>query len=440
MKTFALKTFGCQMNKDDSERITGLLRRDGYHEVSDVLGADVVIFNTCCVRKTADDRAYGQLSALKRLKADRPGLLIAIGGCLAQKDGELILRTHPHVDVVFGTHNVARLPKLLADARESGNPTCEVLEGTTDFAAELPAERRHDWHAWLPITVGCDNFCSYCIVPHVRGREKSRKIESLVEAALALAADGVQEITLLGQNVNSYGRDLFGDPAFTELLGRISDVSGIKRVRFTTSHPKDLTPETVDEIASRENLCPHIHLPLQAGSDQVLAKMRRRYTAAHYLDLVRLLRERIPDVAITTDIMVGFPGETRQDFEQTLEVVEEAQFDYAYTFIYSPRSGTAAAGYDDPVPRAEKQRWLAQLIDVQNNISLRRHQELLGTRFDVFVEGRSKKERHRLAARTASNKLLHLDGPDEYIGRTLPVIVTEAFSWFLIGEIEGEPA
>ena len=434
MKSFALKTFGCQMNKDDSERIAGLLVADGYLEVPDVSDADIVIFNTCCVRQTADDRAYGQLSALKRLKAERPGLLIAIGGCLAQKDGETILQTHPHVDVVFGTHNLAHLPALLAEARKTGDPACEVLEGTTDFAAELPAERRHDWHAWLPITVGCDNFCSYCIVPHVRGREKSRTIESLVEAAHRLVDDGVQEITLLGQNVNSYGRDLFGVPAFAELLGRISDVSELRRVRFTTSHPKDLTPGTVDIIAERDNLCPHIHLPLQAGSDRVLAKMRRRYTSAHYLGLVGLIRERIPDVAITTDIMVGFPGETAQDFERTLEVVEEAQFDYAFTFIYSTRPGTAAAGYEDPVSREEKQRWFSRLIETQNRISLGRHQELLGRRFDVFVEGRSKKERHRLAARTASNKLLHLDGPDEYIGQTLPTVVTEAFSWFLIGE------
>ncbi len=434
MKSYALKTFGCQMNKDDSERIAGLLAADGYLEVPELADADVIIFNTCCVRQTADDRAYGQLSALKQLKADRPELLIAIGGCLAQKDGEAILKTHPHVDVIFGTHNVAHLPALLAKAALSGAPACEVLEGTTEFAGDLPAERRHDWHAWLPITVGCDNFCSYCIVPQVRGREKSRTIDDLENAARALAAEGVEEITLLGQNVNSYGRDLFGKPAFTELLARISNVAGLKRIRFTTSHPKDLMAETIDLMAARDNLCPHIHLPLQAGSDRVLAMMRRRYTAAHYLGLARMIRERLPDVAITTDIMVGFPGETAEDFEQTLSVVEEVRFDLAYTFIYSPRPGTAAADYDDPVPKEEKSRWFSRLTEVQNQASLERHQELIGERFDVFVEGHSKKERNRLVGRTASNRLVHLDGPDEQIGRTVPVVFTEAFSWFLIGK------
>ncbi len=434
MNTFIIKTFGCQMNKDDTERIAGVMTASGYSSASETDEADIIIFNTCCVRKTADDRAYGQIAALKQEKEARGALKIAVGGCLAQKDAEDIINEFPHVDVVFGTHNVAHLPSLLLEAERTKKPVCEILDGTVEFAAELPAKRLHDWHAWLPITVGCDNFCSYCIVPHVRGREKSRTPERLLADARSLVEEGVREITLLGQNVNSYGRDLFGQPAFADLLRRLADIPGLERIRFTTSHPKDLTRETVEIMAARENLCPHLHLPLQAGSDRILGKMRRRYTAAHYLSLIRLARENIPDVAITTDIMVGFPGETKADFERTLAVVEEARFDQAYTFIYSPRPGTAAEKYADPVERAEKQRWFARLVESQNSISLAHHQELVGRDFAVFVEGRSKKGAHRLAARTGSNKLIHFNGPDSLIGQELPVRVTEAFSWFLIGE------
>jgi tRNA-2-methylthio-N6-dimethylallyladenosine synthase len=434
MKRFALKTFGCQMNKDDSERIAALMTSQGYAHVPEIDQAEVIIYNTCCVRQNADDRAYGQIAALKQLKKDRPELVIAVGGCMAQMDGEELLEKLPHVDVVFGTHNVSRLPQLLKAVIAGDHAACEVVENSTEFTSDLPAERQHEWHAWLPITVGCDNFCTYCIVPYVRGREKSRDPDDLVKEAAGLAADGVEEVTLLGQNVNSYGRDLYGRPAFTELLDRLSIESGLRRIRFTTSHPKDLTEETINIIGQRGNLCPHIHLPLQAGSDRVLALMRRRYTAAHYLKLVRMIKERIPDVSITTDIMVGFPGETEEDFEQTLEVVKTARFDQAFTFIYSTRPGTVAAGYDDPVPAETKSAWFSRLLDMQNQISLERNQAVVGSRVDVFVEGLSKKDRHRLAARTPSNKLVHFNGSDRLIGQTVPVAITEAYSWFILGE------
>lgn len=408
----------------------------GYEPVEEPGEADVVIFNTCCVRQNADDKVFGRLAALKQLKKERPETIIAVGGCLAQTEGEAIQKKLPHIDIVFGTHNVARLPGLLAEVESTRQNACEILTTSVDFTGDLPAERRHKWHSWLPITVGCDNFCTYCIVPYARGREKSRDLERLVEESKRLVEDGVSEITLLGQNVNSYGRDLYGEPAFARLLDRLSAVDGLERIRFTTSHPKDLDLATIDLVSERQKLCSHFHLPLQAGSDRVLKLMRRKYTAARYLDLVQAIRERIPDAAITTDIMVGFPGETEEDFQQTLSVAEEARFDQAYTFIYSPRSGTAAAGYEDAVGVEAKSERFTRLVEMQNRISLEINQGLVGGRADAFVEALSKKDRFRLAARTHTNKLVHLDGPDELIGSTLSVLIREAFSWFLVGEAE----
>lgn len=406
----------------------------GYEPVLDPDEADIVIFNTCCVRQNADDRAHGRIGSLKERKKLKPGLIIAVGGCLAQLEGEILINMFPHVDIVFGTHNISRLPSLVGEIRQGRRAACEISDASPDFAGDLPALRRHEWHSWLPITVGCDNFCSYCVVPYVRGREKSRPIEHLIKEAGRLAADGVREVTLLGQNVNSYGRDLYGRPAFTSLLDRLSRESGLDRIRFTTSHPKDLELETIDLIAVRENLCPHFHLPLQSGSDRVLKKMRRKYTADRYLELVRTIKKRVPDVAVTTDIMVGFPGETENDFEKTLEVVREAAFDQAFMFVYSPRPGTAASGYDDPVTKKQKSARFDRLVETQNEISLNQNRELVGRKFDVFVEGLSKKKAHRLAARTASNKLVHLNGADNLIGQDVSVLVNAAFSWFLIGE------
>jgi tRNA-2-methylthio-N6-dimethylallyladenosine synthase len=436
MNRFFIKTFGCQMNKDDSERIAGLLVAGGYQPAAGPAEADLVIFNTCCIRKNADNRLYGQVAALKALKAQKPELIIAVGGCLAQLDGELIQEKSPHVDVVFGTHNVADLPQLVASAR-AGQKACEIVTESVEFTGDLPAVRKTKWHAWLPITVGCDNFCSYCIVPHVRGREKSRDLSALLDAARELVADGVSEITLLGQNVNSYGRDLYGAPKFADLLKSVSAVEGLSRVRFTTSHPKDLTDGVIELVAERDNLCPHFHLPLQAGSDRILTLMKRQYDSGLYLALVDKIRRRVPDVSITTDIIVGFPSETEDDFDRTLEVMEAAEFDQAFTFIYSPRPGTPAAADERQIPHDVKSARFARLAEVQNRLSLTKNRALLGKRFPAFIEGLSKKDHHRLAARTAANKLVHLDGPDELIGSSLDVDITEAFSWFLLGKAAG---
>jgi len=434
MKKFTIKTFGCQMNKDDSERISGLLSGAGYAPSDGDGDADVIIFNTCCVRQNADDRLYGQAAALKQLKAARPDVLIAIGGCLAQTDGETVLKRLPHVDLVFGTHNVARLPELIAAAASQKHSVLEILEGSDSFTSDLPAVRKHPWHAWLPITVGCDNFCTYCIVPYARGREKSRPIEKLIAHCRELAEEGVKEVTLLGQNVNSYGRDLYGGPRFAELLAAVSAVEGLDRIRFTTSHPKDLTEQVIDIVAGSANVCPHFHLPLQSGSDRVLERMRRQYTAEGYLEIVDSIRGKVADAAITTDIMVGFPGETEEDFQATLDVVRAARFDQAFTFIYSHRPGTAASKYRCQVTAAAAGERFERLIEEQNRNSLVNNQRLVGANMPVFVEGRSKKDNYRLAGRTPSNKLVHLKGGDELIGHTLDVWMREAFTWFLIGE------
>lgn len=422
------------MNKDDSERIAGILTDAGFAEAVIEDDADIIIFNTCSIRQNADEKLYGQAAALKQLKAARPELLIAIGGCLAQLDSAGLRKRLPHVDVVFGTHNIRSLPELLHRAEADKGPVCEILDRTADFNSDLPASRKHLWHAWLPITVGCDNFCTYCVVPYVRGREKSRSLDRLTAETADLVGRGVKEITLLGQNVNSYGRDLYGEPKFASLLKRVAEVKGVDRIRFTTSHPKDLNNEVIDIVAQAPNVCSHFHLPLQSGSDRILNRMNRRYSSKEYLKIVETIRARVDGVSITTDIMVAFPGETEEDFQATLDVVALAGFDQAFTFIYSPRQGTAAAGYKDQVPADRAAERFDRLLEVQNRNAIAGNRRLLGNRVTVFIEGHSKKSAHRLAARTSSNKLVHVDGADALIGKTLDVKIKEAFSWFLIGE------
>ena len=422
------------MNKDDSERIAGVLTAAGFAQVDIEDEADVIIFNTCSIRQNADDKLYGQAAALKQLKTERPELTIAIGGCLAQLDCEGLRKRLPHVDVVFGTHNIRSLPGLLQRARTHKGSVCEILDETADFNSDLPASRKHPWHAWLPITVGCDNYCTYCVVPYVRGREKSRSLDRLVTEVVDLVGQGVKEITLLGQNVNSYGRDLYGEPKFASLLKRVAEIEGMERIRFTTSHPKDLNNEVIDIVAGTQNICSHFHLPLQSGSDRILKRMNRRYSSKEYLKIIETIRARVDGVSITTDIMVGFPGETAEDFKATLDVVAEAGFDQAFTFIYSPRPGTAASGYEDQIPPETAAERFGRLLEVQNQNAISSNLRLLGDQVTVFIEGHSKKSAHRLAARTSSNKLVHVDGADALIGKTLDVKIREAFSWFLIGE------
>ena len=360
-RRFYVRTFGCQMNEHDSERIAGLLAAEGMEATDDLESADVVVLNTCCIRENADNKLYGTLGHLKPLKDARPDLQIAVGGCLAQKDRDLIVERAGHVDVVFGTHNLAHAPALLAEAGRTGVPVVEILDEHDAYPSALPARREVDHRAWVTIQIGCDNSCAFCIVPAVRGSEVSRRTGDIVAEVTELARDGVCELTLLGQNVNSYGRDLGAgqwSPQFADLLRAVDAVEGIRRVRYTSPHPKDLRAETVVAMAECDSVCEHLHLPVQSGSDRTLARMRRGYTAERYLEKLAMARAGIDDLAVTTDIIVGFPGETEEDFAATLALVDAARYDAAYTFVFSPRPGTTG-GRDDRGLRGRGRRPVA---------------------------------------------------------------------------------
>src|SRR6478752_4066442 len=409
-KRFYVRTYGCQMNEHDSERIAGLLAAEGMEPTDELDAADVVVLNTCCIRENADNKLYGHLGRLKALKAERPDLQIAVGGCLAQKDRELIVERAGHVDVVFGTHNLGNAAALLERARFEG-PVVEILEEHEAYPSALPARRDARHSAWVTIQVGCDNSCTFCIVPIVRGAEVSRRMGDIVHEIEALAADGVREVTLLGQNVNSYGRDLGAGqyrPQFAGLLRAIDAIDGIERIRFTSPHPKDLRTETIAAMADCASVCEHLHLPLQSGSDRTLARMHRGYTAERYLDRLAAARRAIDDLAVTTDIIVGFPGETDEDFEATLEVVDAAKYDAAYTFVFSPRPGTEAAEMvDDFVPAEVAKQRMAQLVDVVERHGLAKHEARVGRVERVLVEGPSKRAADIWSGRTMQNKLVH---------------------------------
>jgi tRNA-2-methylthio-N6-dimethylallyladenosine synthase len=437
-RRFYIRTFGCQMNEHDSERLAGLLAAEGMERAGGLEEADVVVLNTCCVRENADNKLYGHLGQLKALKRERPDLQIAVGGCLAQKDRERIQQRAGHVDVVFGTHNLARAGELLERARLEG-PVMEILEESDAFPSALPARRDTEHTAWVTIQIGCDNTCAFCIVPAVRGKEISRRMGDVVREVEDLAAGGVSEITFLGQNVNSYGRDLGAGqyrPRFADLLRAVDAVPGIRRVRFTSPHPKDLRPETIAAMAECPAVCEHLHLPLQAGSDRTLARMHRGYTARRYLERLAAARDAIPDLAVTTDLIVGFPGETEDDFRATLEVVEEAAYDAAYTFVFSPRPGTEAAAWTEEfVPGDVCADRMSRLTEVVERSALARHQARTGLVEEVLVEGPSKKDPSLQTGRTRQNKLVHFaaDGlsPGDY-GR---VRVDSAAPHFLRGTL-----
>ena len=450
-KHYHLRTFGCQMNEHDSERIAGLLEADGYEPTDTAEQADVVVLNTCCIRENADNKLYGTLGNLKPLKDANPDLQIVVGGCLAQKDRDLIQERAGHVDVVFGTHNVHRATELMADARTAG-PITEIweeaaLDDAEAFPSALPVRRETDYQAWLTIQIGCDNSCAFCIVPSVRGAEISRPVEQIVDEARALAAAGVTEVTLLGQNVNSYGRDLAlaarrrGDevrvrPLFAELLRRVGAVEGIRRVRFTSPHPKDMTPDVFEAMAETPSVVPHLHFPLQSGSDRILAAMHRGYTAERYLAKLADARATVPDLAVTTDIIVGFPGETDDDFAATLAVVAEAAYDSAYTFVFSPRSGTEAASRTDRFcdPDEVRDRY-DRLRTVVERSALARYRARIGQTEEVIVEGPSKKDPAVLTGRTEHNKLVHFRSAPLKAGTYATVVVDDAAHQYLTGRL-----
>ena len=472
-RSYAIRTYGCQMNEHDSERIAGLLEADGLERADGVESADVIVLNTCCIRENADNKLYGALGQLKSLKDTRPGVQIAVAGCLAQKDGELVRQRAGHVDVVFGTHNVHRAAALLRQAADRG-PVVEILaetarEDAAAFPSALPVRRDSEHAAWVTIQIGCDNSCAFCIVPAVRGSEMSRPFGEIVAEVRRLAAEGVSEVTLLGQNVNSFGRDLalarraagrngsglgaeFGDewlcgPAwgadrraralFADLLRAVGEIDGIHRVRFTSPHPKDLRPDTMAAMAEVGPVCEHLHLPLQSGSDAVLAAMRRGYTAGAYLDRLARARAAVDDLAVSTDIIVGFPGETEADFEQTLEVAAAARYDSAFTFIFSPRPGTRAAELTDRfVPKSTAADRYRRLRHVVERSSLLANQARVGLIEEATVEGPSKKDPGVLTGRTRRNTLVHFTPPRPVpVGSYVTVRVTDAGAHHLRGEM-----
>ena len=409
-RTYEVRTFGCQMNMHDSERLTGLLEDAGYVEAADGSIADLVVFNTCAVRENADNRLYGNLGHLASKKAKRPGMQIAVGGCLAQKDRGEILRRAPWVDVVFGTHNIGSLPSLLERARVENEAQLEILEALEVFPSTLPTRRESAYSAWVSVSVGCNNTCTFCIVPSLRGREKDRRPGEVLAEIEALVTDGVVEVTLLGQNVNSYGVE-FGDRfAFGKLLRACGSIEGLERVRFTSPHPRDFTDDVIDAMAETPNVMPQLHMPLQSGSDVVLRAMRRSYRRDRYLRLLDRVRGAMPDAAISTDIIVGFPGETDEDFEQTLDVVREARFAQAFTFQYSTRPGTPAAEMGDQVPKAVVQERYERLVALVNDITWAENRALVGRDVELLVteaDGRKDEATHRRSGRGPDNRLVH---------------------------------
>lgn len=434
---YFLRTFGCQMNEHDSERMAGMLEAEGYERTETPEDASVVLFNTCCIRENADTRLYGNLGQMKSLKDVRPGMKIVVGGCLAQKDRSSIQERAPYVDVVLGTHNLASLPRLLREAEEG--PSFEILEQTETFPSALPARRSSPWHAWVSISIGCNNSCTFCIVPAVRGVEVSRRVGDIVHEVQGLVADGVVEVTLLGQNVNSYGRDLDGTPLFAKLLYALDEVPGLERVRFTSPHPKDFRADSVDAMANCRNVCEHIHLPVQAGSDRVLKLMKRAYTRKRYVEKVAMVRSAISGVAISTDIIVGFPGESDADFEDTMSLVREVRYDQAYTFQYSPRPGTEAAEMPGHLPKHVVQERFERLVALQETISGERNAALIGERCEVLVEGPSRKDPERLTGRTRTNKLVHFRSDGAEPGSFRTVEISGASPHHLMGEMVGAP-
>lgn len=437
IKKYYIETWGCQMNEEDSEKLAGMLEGMNYFESDDRNSADIIIFNTCCVRENAELKVYGNLGALKALKKERPDLIIAISGCMMQQKGvpEEIKRKYPFVDIIFGTHNIHRFPELLNNVIQTSSTIIEVWEKEGEIIEGVPIRRESSIKAFVTIMHGCNNFCTYCIVPYTRGRERSRTPESIIKEIEELTAQGYKEVTLLGQNVNSYGKDL-EDMSFSKLLRIVNEVNGIERIRFMTSHPKDLTDDVIEAVKECSKVCEHIHLPVQSGSTNILKKMSRKYTKEQYLDLVSRIKEQIPGVALTTDFIIGFPGETEEDANETLDLVSKVEYDSAFTFIYSIRKGTPAAEYEAQVPDDVKHIRFNKLVELINTISEKKNKEYGGRTVEVLVEGTSKNDENKLTGRTRTGKLVNFTGGDNSLtGKLVNVKITEPQTWTLLGEL-----
>lgn len=434
-KFYFLLTYGCQMNESDSERYAGQLESLGYRRTEDMDMADVVLLNTCCVRETAEGKILGKIGELKHVKQHNPNLIIAVAGCMAQEWQDRLFERAPHIDLVIGTHNIHKLVELIRERQAKSGHYLEA-DMTVPAFHDLPTKRFQKFFAWVPIMNGCNKFCTYCIVPYVRGREVSRPIADIVREIEEIAKEGYKEITLLGQNVNSYGLDLKDGTDFSALLQAVDRIDGIERVRYMTSHPKDMTFAMIDAIADSRKVVNHMHLPIQSGSDELLKKMNRGYTVDQYMELVEYARKRIPDLVLTTDIIVGFPGETEEMFCQTLDLLKRVQYDMAYTFIYSPRTGTPAAKMDHQIPQEEKSRRLQRLMDVQNVYSLQLNQAMEHKEYEVIVEGPTKNDENHWFGRTTGNKMIiwEHDG-SAAVGDTVKVAVDKGQTWVLKGHL-----
>lgn len=431
-----IHTYGCQQNVADGERIKGMLKMSGYDFTDDVNEADFILFNTCAVREHAEDRVFGNVGALKALKRRNPSILIALCGCMMEQEhiANKIYKSFPFVGLVFGTHALHRFPELLYKSLTNGKRIFETGNDDKKVYEGIPIRRDGTFKGWLPIMYGCNNFCTYCIVPYVRGRERSREKDIILSEANEMISSGFKDITLLGQNVNSYGKNLENSVSFAELLKEIDSIEGDYWLRFMTSHPKDCTKELIDTIAEGKHISTHLHLPFQSGSDRILKEMNRHYNRKKYLDIINYAKSKIPNLSLTSDIIVGFPGETYEDFKETLSLIREVEFTSLFTFIYSPRVGTPAAEMDDPISAEEKSKWFRELLAVQEEIAAKRCASMVGTTEKVLIEGKKDKT-NELTGRTSGNIIVELDGSEDLIGTFQNVEITKARNWILKGKL-----
>jgi tRNA-2-methylthio-N6-dimethylallyladenosine synthase len=430
-------TYGCQQNENDSERLRGMLKTMGYSFTEDAESTDIILYNTCCVRENAELKVYGNIGALKHLKKRKPHILIGICGCMMQQEHVVteIKKKYKHVDMIFGTHSLYKFPEILEKALNETYTIIDVLDTDGYIVEDMPIQRVDNIKAWISIMYGCNNFCSYCIVPYVRGRERSRKADNVIEETSKLVNEGYKEITLLGQNVNSYGKDLENPMDFADLLKMVNGIDGIERIRFMTSHPKDISDKLIQVMKEGKSICEYLHLPFQAGSNKILKLMNRKYTREKYLDIIKKVKASIPDIALSSDIIVGFPGETMEDFEETLDIVRKVRFDSLFTFIYSPRKGTPAEKMQEVLTPQEKQANFNRLVKLQNKISLEKNNEYLGKKVEVLVEGTSKNNLDILTGRTRTGKIVNFKGDNKTIGNLIDITITKVKTWSLEGEV-----
>lgn len=436
-KKVLINTWGCQMNENDSEKMLGMLNNLGYEETDKKEDADLIIFNTCLIRENAELKVYGNIGALKPLKEKNPNLIIGICGCMMQKEHirKKLLEKYKQVDLVFGTHNYHTLPQLIERVEDHNERIFDVWDDNKKVVENLPIHRKFEFKAFLDIMYGCNNFCTYCVVPYTRGREKSREAADIISEIKTLVSNGYKEITLLGQNVNSYGKNLENPITFSDLLDQIANIENLDRIRFMTSHPKDISVELLEIMAKHNNICNQLHLPIQSGSNKILKAMNRRYTREHYLEMVQKAKELMPDITLTTDLIVGFPGETEEDFEETLELVKTVEYDSAFMFLYSVREGTPAAEMENQVPDDIKHERFDRLVEIVNDLARKSNLKQIGREVEVLVEGLSKNREDILSGRTKTHKLIHFPGTEELIGQVVKVKINEAKSFNLSGEL-----